>query len=277
LDLLDGGARYRDIAVLVRTRAAYPRLREAFASFDIPVQPGGRTALFDQPEAVLLGKTICWLVNLEWRGTYGSGEQVTDEALLARYQELFRLDNAARNRLAKLLLSWKAAAANTARPADLVGELYELLGALKVGAWDLNEPMYLNKLGTLARFSALLADYESVRRRARPDAENAGEQVGGQDRGRWCRFPTSGTGQAEHWVLPRNRFDAARYEGSDADERRLFYVAITRARDWLSVSRHHRRLEDLSLALPPEDIRVPAPRGQGRRRPAHLVHLQRAG
>ena len=35
-------------------------------------------------------------------------------------------------------------------------------------------------------------------------------------------------------------FDAARYEGSDADERRLFYVAITRARDWLSVSRHER-------------------------------------
>ena len=32
----------------------------------------------------------------------------------------------------------------------------------------------------------------------------------------------------------------ARYEGSDADERRLFYVAITRARDWLSVSRHER-------------------------------------
>lgn len=325
LDLVDTGARYRDIAVLVRTRAAYPRLRETFASFDIPVQPGGRTGLFDQPEAVLLGKTICWLVNLEWRGTYGSGEQVTHEALLARYQELFKLDDAARNRLAKLLLSWKEAAASTARPADLVGELYELLGALNVGAWDLKEPVFLNKLGTLARFSALLADYESVRRRARPDAENAGEQVGGQDRGRWYyqnlatyivnyaqgayegfdgeegydldavdlttvhqakglewpavfvpsvtanRFPTSRTGHAEHWVLPRNRFDAARYEGSDADERRLFYVAITRARDWLSVSRHerveknkvgqspyHRRLEDMSLVLAPEDIRVPA-------------------
>ena len=40
--------------------------------------------------------------------------------------------------------------------------------------------------------------------------------------------------------MPRDRFDAARYEGSDADERRLFYVAITRARDWLSVSRHER-------------------------------------
>ena len=35
-------------------------------------------------------------------------------------------------------------------------------------------------------------------------------------------------------------FDAARYEGSDADERRLFYVAITRARDMALISRHEK-------------------------------------
>ncbi len=54
------------------------------------------------------------------------------------------------------------------------------------------------------------------------------------------RFPSSHTGETEHWLVPRDRFNAARYEGSDGDERRLFYVAITRARDWLSVSRHER-------------------------------------
>jgi len=325
LDLVDGGARYRDIAVLVRSRAAYPRLRDSFATFDIPVQPGGRTGLFDQPEAVLLGKTTCWLVDLEWRGSYGRGEQTTDDALFALYQELFTLSDAARNLVAKLLRSWKLAAGKTDRPADLVGELYELLGVLNVRAWDLGEPMLVNKLGTLARFSSLLADYELVRRRARPDTDNAGDQVGGQDRGRWYyqhlgtyilnyaqgayegfdgeegfdldavdlttvhqakglewpavfvpsvtanRFPTSRTGRPDHWVVPRERFDAARYEGSDADERRLFYVAITRARDWLSVSRHdrveknkvgpspyHRHLEDLGMGARPEEIRVPA-------------------
>ena len=41
--------------------------------------------------------------------------------------------------------------------------------------------------------------------------------------------------------MPRDEFNAARYEGSDGDERRLFYVAMTRARDWLSVSRHDAR------------------------------------
>ena len=54
------------------------------------------------------------------------------------------------------------------------------------------------------------------------------------------RFPSAKTGQTRDWLVPRHLFDAARYEGSDPDERRLFYVAMTRARDWLSLSRHER-------------------------------------
>jgi DNA helicase-2/ATP-dependent DNA helicase PcrA len=45
LDLVDTGVRYRDIAVLVRSRAAYQRLTDQFATFGIPVQPGGRSGL----------------------------------------------------------------------------------------------------------------------------------------------------------------------------------------------------------------------------------------
>jgi DNA helicase-2/ATP-dependent DNA helicase PcrA len=52
------------------------------------------------------------------------------------------------------------------------------------------------------------------------------------------RFPSSKNGTEQEWLVPRKMFDAKRYEGSDEDERRLFYVAITRARDWLSLSRH---------------------------------------
>ena len=54
------------------------------------------------------------------------------------------------------------------------------------------------------------------------------------------RFPSGRTGQAGDWLVPTHLFDVARYEGADADERRLFYVAMTRARDWLSLSRHER-------------------------------------
>lgn len=53
------------------------------------------------------------------------------------------------------------------------------------------------------------------------------------------RFPSARAGRAQDWLLPPEAFPAgvrARYEGSDAEERRLFYVALTRARDAVYVS-----------------------------------------
>lgn len=294
LDLVAAGVRFRDIAVLVRSRAAYAQLVDEFATFGIPVQPGGRSGLFDQPEAIVLGHTITWLTDTEWRDRHGPSRLISDDALLSKYQRTFELADADRNRLARFLRQWKAAVPQMGRRADLVGELYELLDELAVRSWGIADPMAVNRLGTLARFSSLLADYESVRRRARPDPDLPTEQVGGQDRGTWYyknlglhiinyaqgayegfdgeadyvldavdlttvhrakglewpavfipsvtanRFPTIRAGEVQPWLVPRDRFNAPRYEGSDADERRLFYVAMTRARDWLSISRHER-------------------------------------
>lgn len=294
LDLAERGVRYRDIAVLVRGRAAYRQLVEQFQTFDIPVQPGGRTGLFDQTEAIVIGKTLAWLSDTEWREGFGPSQKITEAGLLAEYGTTFDIDQAGLNRLRRLLREWRSAVPRTDRTADLVGELYTLLGELRVRDWNLADPIAVNRIGTLARFSSLLADYESVRRRARPDPDVAGEQVGGEDRGLWYyrnlalhivnyaqgayegfdgesdfeldavdlttvhrakglewpavlvpsmtanRFPTTRTGSVQDWLVPRDRFNAARYEGSDGDERRLFYVAITRARDWLSISRHDR-------------------------------------
>jgi len=294
LDLNDAGVAYRDIAVLVRGRAAYRCLVDTFATFDIPVQPGGRTGLFDQPEAQVLGRTLAWMTGIEWRPVRGPGVPVDETVLLEEYRLAFDLDDAGVNRVRRFLRQWRDAVPRKTRSADLVGELYDLLAVLDVRSWDLNETLVVNRLGTLARFTALLADYESVRRRARPDAAAPGEQVGGQDRGDWyyrnlavhivnyaqgtyegfdgeadfeldavdlttvhrakglewpvvCipsmtanRFPTTRVGEVQDWLVPRTMFAAHRYEGSDADERRLFYVALTRARDWVSVSRHER-------------------------------------
>jgi len=343
LDLVDAGVEYRDIAVLVRSRAAYQRLTEQFATFGIPVQPGGRSGLFEQPEAVVLGHTIAWLSDTDWRDRYTQGASVSDTALFAEYQRVFHLSDVDRHRTVRLLRQWKAAVPLTTRTGNLVGELYELLGEIGVRAWDLTDPITINRLGTLARFSSLLADYESVRRRARPDPDAPGEQVGGQDRGTWyyrnlalhiinyaqgayegfdgeadfildavdlttvhrakglewpvifvpsvtaSRFPSARTGQPQPWLVPRDRFDPARYEGSDADERRLFYVALTRARDWLSVSRHERvtrrrvarspyHRELAHLEVKPEDIGLPTiePASDGDDEPISMTYSQLA-
>jgi len=50
------------------------------------------------------------------------------------------------------------------------------------------------------------------------------------------RFPSSKTGQKREWLLHRGIFDTSRYESTVLDERRLFYVALTRARDGLYLS-----------------------------------------
>src|SRR5262249_6081100 len=128
LDLHEKGqVRFRDIAVLVRSSAAYPRLVEQFQTFDIPVQPAGRTGLFDQPEAIVLGQTFAWLTDVDWRGQYGPGEALTGSGLLDEYERVFRLDGATRNRLKRFLPEWKDFVPRTNRTADLVGELYLLL------------------------------------------------------------------------------------------------------------------------------------------------------
>ena len=294
LDLNMRGLPFRDMAVLVRSRSAYAKLIDEFATFDIPVQPGGRTGLFDQPEARVLGRTLVWLSGTDWREGYGESEPVADLDLVAEYFDAFDLEPTSRRKLLNTLHRWRQAAHDDDVKADLVRDFYTVLEVLDVKKWDLDDPVQANRLGTLARFSELLADYEAVRRRSRVDAAVEGEQVGGQDRGVWYyrnlafhvlnyaqgayegfdgeadatldavdlttihrakglewpvvfvpsltkgRFPSPYAGREQNWPIPRSLFNASRYEGGDAEERRLFYVAMTRARDWVSLSRHDR-------------------------------------
>lgn len=52
------------------------------------------------------------------------------------------------------------------------------------------------------------------------------------------RFPSKGAGGRTAWhLIPEQAFDnAVRYKGGDEDERRLFYVAVTRAQKYLHLS-----------------------------------------
>jgi DNA helicase-2/ATP-dependent DNA helicase PcrA len=289
------GYRYRDVAILCRGRISIPPILDALRALDIPVQPGGRTNLFLQPEADLFGRTICWLIDRDWRpGAYDPSEEVTLDDLVVRYTSLFALDDPRVGAVRVRLVEWKEAVAAADVPANLIREFYDLLGDLGIDQWDLGDGWVVSRLGTLARCSQVLVDYEAARRRSRPDRDRPGEQKGATDRGKWyyaglatyvqnwaqgayegfegedaleldavdlttihqskglewplvfvpaltsSRFPTKNTGKPRDWRIPTELFNPGRYEGSENDERRLFYVAMTRARDYLSLSTFER-------------------------------------
>jgi DNA helicase-2/ATP-dependent DNA helicase PcrA len=287
------GVAYRDIAILVRGRAAYPKLLDALDVARVPVQPGGRTGLFQQPDAAMFGATYTWLRDLDWSPIrFAQRTATTLDDLVGEYRDTFALTDDQGDALRSHLEEWKARTEVTDFNVDLVGDFYDLLTLLGVAGWDTEDDLVRNRLGTIARFTTVLADYESVTRRARRDPSNVSEQKGGQPGGsafywnlgsllanyananyddfdgeedlssegvtlatvhsakglEWPvvflpsltkdRFPSKRTGQAQDWLVPQDRFDVTRYEGTDADERRLFYVAVTRARDWVSLSSH---------------------------------------
>lgn len=287
------GVPFGDIAILVRSRTAYAKLLDALEVSRIPVQPGGRTGLFAQPEANAFGATYAWCSGIEWSPIrFQKRESITLPDLLDLYEQTFELTAEQRTALHGHLIAWKQKANASEFNENLVGDFYDLLALLGVATWDTSDQMTRNRLGTVARFTAVLADYESVTQRARRDVNNPGEQVGGRSGGEWYyrnfalllsnyaiggyddfdgeddtaldavalgtvhgakglewpvvflpsltakRFPSSRTGSPQDWLLPTSLFDATRYEGTDADERRLFYVALTRARDWVRLSSH---------------------------------------
>lgn len=64
------------------------------------------------------------------------------------------------------------------------------------------------------------------------------------------KFPSSLTGRRGRWLLPRSLFSAARYEGCDDDERRLFYVGVTRSKRYLYLT-HADQIEGLKRSCSP--------------------------
>lgn len=297
--LHERGYRYKDIAILYRSvRTSSPPLIDALRSRSIPFRCAGRTGLFLQPEAQVLGKTYAWLVDQDWKEErYGSSQPVNFDDLVREYYAVFG-NGQPITELPEYLTDWKDLVGDTSQEVNLVRDYYRLLRLLGVHELDLNEPLNSARMGTLARFSQVLADYEHVTRRARY-VEESGQRVfrSGRDRGRdyyhqlynflqfyaldkyedfdgedtldldavdiltvhqakgleWpvvfvpClvqgRFPSRFAGKHQAWLIPEGHFPPEarrRYEGSETDERRLFYVALTRARDMLYLSRFRR-------------------------------------
>jgi len=289
------GYRYKDIAILFRSsRTSSPPLIEEFKARNIPFRCAGRTGLFLQPEASVLGSTYAWLTDNSWKNArFDKAQPVTFDALVTEFQTVFNSGKPISG-LKEYLKAWKAAVPKP--PAvNLVRDFYKLLNLLGAHNIDPNDPAGSARLGTLARFSQILADFEHVKRRSRYVENESGEKVftAGQAFGEWFyrnlfnylqyyavdkyedfegeetfdfdavdiltvhqskglewpvvflpalvsrRFPAQKAGQEQDWLLPESLFTQEarqRYQGGEMEERRLFYVAITRARDMLYLS-----------------------------------------
>jgi DNA helicase-2/ATP-dependent DNA helicase PcrA len=298
--LREQGFRYKDIAVLFRSvRTASPPLIEELKKRNIPFRCAGRTGLFLQPEASVLGKLYAFLSGNDWKNErYGESQSVDLDDLDHEFAAAFNDGNNIPD-LRPYLQDWQAMVKDNTAQVNLVRDYYRLLRLIGVHNLDLNDPADSARLGTLARFSEILADFEHVTRRAR-FVDEQGQQVfrGGQDRGiyfyqrlynylqyyaldayedfegedtfdldavdiltvhqskglEWPvvflpslvegRFPSRYAGQSQDWLLPESVFPPAvkkRYEGSDTEERRLFYVALTRAKDVAYLSRFRKK------------------------------------
>lgn len=297
--LHERGYRYKDIAVLFRSvRTSSPPLGAALRARGIPFRCAGRTGLFQHPEASVLGRLYAWVSGNDWKNKrFGESEPVTLDQLLTSFASIFG-PSLNTGDLRQYLEDWRKLSGDDTNPVNLVRDYYRLLQILGIQQSDLDQPEVSARMGYLARFSEILADYEHVTRRARY-LDVKGQRVfrGGTDRGiyfyrrlfnylqhyaldayedfegedtfdldavdiltvhrakglEWPvvfipalvkgRFPSRRAGEAQEWLVPASAFPQEvrrRYEGGDTEERRLFYVAVTRAKDLLYLSRFRR-------------------------------------
>ena len=246
-----------------------------------------------------MGKVYAWLAGNEWKTErYAKSEPVELDDLMTEFQQVFNNGKPIKG-LLEFLSDLQDSARAGDKPVSLIRDYYRLLNLLGVHKYDLVDSNNVARMGSLASFSQILADFEHVTRRARW-VEEDGSRVfrGGQDRGEWYykrlfnylqyyaldayegfggeetfdldvvdiltvhqakglewpvvfvpalvkgRFPSKYAGQENEWLLTEKVFPKSkrhRYDGSETDERRLFYVAMTRAKDMLYLSRFRKK------------------------------------
>lgn len=291
----------------------------------IPFNCGGRTGLFLNAEADAFGELFAWVADANWRdgGRFDRANGVSPyrpatETWPAKVlSDAFGMTERDRHDFELFLRDWKKLRLSSGGKGRIsfVGDYYRILEVLGVRSLTPDHnALHLTRLGIFARFSEILADFESIafRGRKQPKGEAAeapdpdlefvsasgtaearnkavwgslanfllnyakdnyedfeGETTSNRDevaiftvhqaKGlEWPvvfvasltnrRFPSTMTGRSQPWMLPDSAFGAdkrSRYEGSDADERRLFYVAVTRARDVVYLSHPRRRTNSM--------------------------------
>ncbi len=286
---------YRDIAIFFRSVkfSAEPYIR-AFKEHDIPFVVKGGGKLFEQEEVVLAVKSLAYLANY----AYGKGK-ITLATLRELYQTCFGSEGDIKEYLRKIEL-YKS---NTSLDEyiSLQGLFQRVLNFFGTEEFELSEIQYYN----LGMLSQTITDFEAVYKSIKLKdlkyflgfivgyAERSYEEGGSDDptkinavkimtvhRAKGLQFPIvfipeligglfPSRARPGNWLIPEHLFNTARYEGSIEDERRLFYVAVTRSEKFLFLSGSARGLrgrrtqepsrffeefsKEYSLSLPVED------------------------
>lgn len=270
------GLAWSDFAVLIRSglRKNAAPLVKALAAAGIPFLIQGMNTLFDTREANAARALFYYLVGrldideaalrTVWRNAdLGLSEADVEAALTLAKDRKARLADAAMERwsvynLQRLFLDFlEAAGLREERVPSGRGEVvFYNLGQFSQLISDFetihfhSEP--LNKYEAFASFLQYGAEgeyAEGLQKNAYANPDAVRIQTVHRAKGlQWPvvfvpgvlrnRFPMAGMGGATAWhLLPEDAVvDAARYRGGEGDERRLFYVALTRAQKYLIVT-----------------------------------------
>lgn len=287
------------IAILIRWWRQAPPILDALQARSILYDCGGGNSLFATELGYLLAAGF--LTGIGWNVTYGRKQSHLPQAPRSEAQwaqqlaTLLRLSKAQQSAAKAWIKAFSdEAQGDGTRPANLVGDLYDLADAVGVRNWSFDNDDEHLWFGTFARFSQVLASFEKARLSGRWVRNGEVREFrGGQDRGKWFyqglahflngyaletsggfatppdpaspavqittihsakglqwpivflpgleqgKFPSDKIGQPGTTEVPSRLMPKKvllRYAGTEADERRLFYVGMTRARDLLVVS-----------------------------------------
>lgn len=267
----DGSKRglvYSDIALLFRSvkYGAQPYL-DALDEVGIPYAVTNIGGLFEAGEVDIIFNILSYLGDFEkiWDGQSGTGFVPNENFIFSSAKSVFSLSN--KRAFKKQLQELKESISGRISLQGIYGEILAILGVDKEDIHDTENEVALYNLG---RLSQAISDYEGARSYCtRHDirrfcwfiknyAQNAYDAGTGDDRilsinavQVMTLHGTKGLGfpvvfmpynveksfrQTRPGFLDISKFNFTRYQGSVEDERRLFYVGMTRAKKYLYIT-----------------------------------------
>ncbi|MFX0073137.1 MAG: ATP-dependent helicase, partial [Candidatus Hermodarchaeota archaeon] len=262
---------YQDIAIFFRSvkTSAEPYIK-VFKKLQIPFIVKGGGKLFEQDEIKLIMYSLAYLGDIDY-------EKLEDSIKKCEkfYKQCFHGVGDV-NKFITQLKDKKREISTVIfiRLQTLFSDLLNIIGAHE---FELNETQFYN----FGMFSQVISDFTAVYKRIKISqlidffafikgyGELNYEEGGLEDptrinavkimtihRAKGLQFPVifipnlvqgrfPSTAPSRGWYIPKNLFNFEKYEGTEEDERRLFYVAITRSEKYLFISAS-RRISGLS-------------------------------